>query len=368
MAVLYKVEKCCCTLASTFPKAFCSSLYVWSGYVLAIDIPLKCLQGYSAFLVFIIALYFAVIGLYSYYMVVLVGGGSPLDFQELRLVDGTPEENEAVVPPSFLLNKSLTVRNDGSFRYCNKCRVWKPDRCHHCSSCQKCVLKMDHHCPWFATCIGFKNVKYFIQFLIYSVLYSSFGLIVTGELAYKFFTNEEYLENYFSLNYLFLFILSLTIFISVGVFAGFTVYQVLKNQTTIESYDFQRYRTNFTKKTRSNVPYPEVPNSDEMGNIFDLGWKKNLQTVMGTTWREWLLPIQVRDNGNNLDITYAQGLNFEVNEDIYHKLQQNSKIQNQLYEELMTYRRQRKQQQQEYMNAYNESENTETGVAGGLLV
>jgi palmitoyltransferase len=26
------------------------------------------------------------------------------------------------------------------------CHVFKPDRCHHCSICNRCVLNMDHHC------------------------------------------------------------------------------------------------------------------------------------------------------------------------------------------------------------------------------
>ncbi|CAD5114253.1 DgyrCDS3394 [Dimorphilus gyrociliatus] len=36
----------------------------------------------------------------------------------------------------------------GEIRYCEKCNCIKPDRCHHCSVCGHCVLKMDHHCPW----------------------------------------------------------------------------------------------------------------------------------------------------------------------------------------------------------------------------
>ena len=46
-----------------------------------------------------------------------------------------------------------TISRSGGVRWCRECRVVKPDRCHHCSSCQRCVLKMDHHCPWLGWCI-----------------------------------------------------------------------------------------------------------------------------------------------------------------------------------------------------------------------
>jgi hypothetical protein len=60
------------------------------------------------------------------------------------------------------------------------CNVFKPERCHHCSSCGRCVLNMDHHCPWVNNCIGFWNRKPFILLLIYvlvSAYYSSFFLL-----------------------------------------------------------------------------------------------------------------------------------------------------------------------------------------------
>ncbi len=71
-------------------------------------------------------------------------------------------------------------------RYCEKCCKIKPDRCHHCSVCNTCVLKMDHHCPWVNNCIGFANYKFFMLFLFYSYVYCI--LVAHGIIQHLFFS------------------------------------------------------------------------------------------------------------------------------------------------------------------------------------
>ncbi|CAG7704209.1 unnamed protein product [Allacma fusca] len=57
--------------------------------------------------------------------------------------------------------------------FCTTCLVRKPMRSKHCSICDRCVAKFDHHCPWLSNCVGWKNHKYFIGYLLCLVLLCS---------------------------------------------------------------------------------------------------------------------------------------------------------------------------------------------------
>jgi len=64
-------------------------------------------------------------------------------------------------------------------RYWLRCHIFKPDRCHHCNSCNRCVLSMDHHCPWINNWVGFYNRKQFLLLLAYLLWLSLLVLAVT---------------------------------------------------------------------------------------------------------------------------------------------------------------------------------------------
>ena len=40
----------------------------------------------------------------------------------------------------------------------------------HCSTCAACIYKLDHHCVWAQTCIGYRNQKAFYLFTFYMSL------------------------------------------------------------------------------------------------------------------------------------------------------------------------------------------------------
>mmetsp|Transcript_22380 Transcript_22380/g.28969 ORF Transcript_22380/g.28969 Transcript_22380/m.28969 type:complete len:457 (-) Transcript_22380:72-1442(-) len=68
--------------------------------------------------------------------------------------------------------------------WCHRCRGYKPPRAHHDSVTGRCIVKLDHFCPWTNNAIGVRNHKLFLLFLLYVCLLCFHALSILAIFAF----------------------------------------------------------------------------------------------------------------------------------------------------------------------------------------
>ncbi|KAI3870427.1 hypothetical protein MKX03_012706 [Papaver bracteatum] len=145
--------------------------------------------------------------------------------------------------PQLRLPRTKDIRINGhsiKVKYCDTCLLYRPPRASHCSICNNCVQRFDHHCPWVGQCIGLRNYRFFFMFISSSTFLCMYVFVFSwiNVLEQK---RKDTLWRAMSKEVLSV-VLIVYCFIAVWFVGGLTVfhfYLICTNQTTYENF---RYR------------------------------------------------------------------------------------------------------------------------------
>ncbi|XP_062370644.1 palmitoyltransferase ZDHHC20 isoform X1 [Cinclus cinclus] len=274
------VLKCCQKVLAWVPVVFIALVVAWSYYAYVVELCVFTISSTAEKVVYLVVFHLSfVMFVWSYGKTIFTSPATPSNEFCLSKADKEqyekeerPESQQEILRRAAKDLPIYTTTASRAIRYCDRCQLIKPDRCHHCSACDVCVLKMDHHCPWVNNCVGFSNYKFFLLFLMYSLLYCLFVAATVLQYFIKFWTNELP-DTHAKFHVLFLFFVAAMFFISILSLFSYHCWLVGKNRSTIETFRAPTFRNGPDK------------------NGFSLGCSKNLREVFGDEKKYWLLPI-----------------------------------------------------------------------------
>lgn len=130
-----------------------------------------------------------------------------------------------------ILSKDIFVcQPDGTPRWCSTCKIWRPDRSRHCREKDRCVLKLDHFCPWVGGIVSEQSMKYFILFNAYTFIYTIFDWILAAVCIAQWDRQRSLDGNVAAMLILGLFFMGLT-----GGIGFSAILNALTNHTTVEN-------------------------------------------------------------------------------------------------------------------------------------
>ncbi|TDL22188.1 zf-DHHC-domain-containing protein [Rickenella mellea] len=197
-------------------------------------------------------------------------------------------------------------------KWCRKCWAPKPERTHHCSLCGRCVLKMDHHCPWIGSkCVGHWTYPAFLHFLLSVTLLSLYIFLVFSRIVWIAFVDPFLIDETTAIHALFLAVMGAVFTLSIGSFFLYHVYLTSTNQTTLESLSpflLLRYLPPLPQPPDSPsqraIRLSDPPEEHELSSsqrrhvrkahskvhMYDVGWRRNWLQVVGCKRRKhWII-------------------------------------------------------------------------------
>lgn len=188
--------------------------------------------------------------------------------------------------------KKLESSCNEGWTLCSVCECLRPPRAWHCATCDICILKRDHHCTFFACCVGYYNHRYFMLFtfyifiaMVYSLYYNiKFAALFiswnNGLVLLRFICPLASIVIDFGDESLYIFLLVINVI--VGLFTGFLSFY------------------HFNNIIKGRIVSETSAYTDDF--IHNKGWKLNMIEVFGDKWyMTWISPfIHSRLPGNGI--------------------------------------------------------------------
>lgn len=172
----------------------------------------------------------------------VTGPGKAPRVKPFNLYSSEDTSDLTPVPDYFFCDES------GYPFWCSQCQSIKLPRTLHLKDRNYCILKFDHYCVWIGTVIGQRNYKYFLNFLIWFLMFFIVTLVYLSR-----YTKLNYDRGTQDIdhNYIVLYILSgFWILILLSLLSAHLWY-VVHNMTTIDDMNIKRVKR-YSRRTSNN--------------------------------------------------------------------------------------------------------------------
>ena len=188
----------------------------------------------------------------------------------------------ALRSPGYVsINERSTEVN--SPKYCPICKIIRPRRSKHCYSCQKCIVKYDHHCIFTGNCVGASNHRFFVFYLTIQFLFLCWSFPLSIDSIYYSFTNFNDV-GYIQSLYRFGCFLGISFaFIGVSLLFLLHIYLIITNQTTY--IVLKKYNLCGKKKKGSYDSKHFDPDIDETENSILLNIMRFIANPVPEEWK-----------------------------------------------------------------------------------